>query len=122
MEEARCSRDNGTEGTSRYGSTSKSELEALAVSAIRDHRALLAADQVVYEEWSRASEDLSTSSAVLQTLQDEYLARQKKSEAQQAELSEILDALGFVPDVRFNDGDQGSDEAPIFGNRVEVSN
>ncbi|MDT4851899.1 putative transcriptional repressor TraM [compost metagenome] len=122
MEKAGSSKNKGAERTSRYGSIGKAELERLAVSAIREHRALLAADQAVYEEWLRATDDPSISCAVLQTLQNEYLARQKKSEAQQAELSEILDALGFVPDVRFDDGDQGSDEAPIFGNRVEVSN
>ncbi|MCA1370252.1 transcriptional repressor TraM [Bradyrhizobium sp. BRP14] len=87
----------------RYVSMQKSELEALAVSAIREHRRLLAADQAVYEEWSRANDDPSISSSVLQTLQDEYIARQKISEAQQEELSEILDALGFIPVVPFED-------------------
>ncbi|MBK5570821.1 transcriptional repressor TraM [Ensifer sp. SSB1] len=122
MEDAEFSKDKGADGTSRYGSMGMAELEMLAVSAIREHRVLLAADQAVYEEWLHASDDPSISSAVLQTLQDEYLARQKKSEAQQAELSEILDALGFVPDVRFDDDEQASDEVPIFGNGVEVSN
>jgi hypothetical protein len=32
-------------------------------------------------------------------LQQEYTARQKKSEAQQEELSEIIDALGYIPEV-----------------------
>lgn len=89
----------------RYRSMQKSELEALAVSTIRAHRQLLEADQAVYEEWLRANDDPSISSSVLQTLQDEYLARQKRSEAQQDELSDILDALGFVPDLPFEDGD-----------------
>ncbi|ARQ13587.1 transcriptional repressor TraM (plasmid) [Rhizobium etli] len=83
----------------RYDSMEKSELKALAVLAIREHRQLLAADQAVYEEWLRASDDPSITSSVFQTLQNEYLARQKRSGAQQEELSEILDALGFVPDV-----------------------
>ncbi|WVT77997.1 transcriptional repressor TraM (plasmid) [Sinorhizobium chiapasense] len=87
----------------RYRSMQKSELEALAVSAINEHRQLLEADQAVYEEWLRASEDPSISSNVLQTLQDEYVARQKTSGAQQEELLHILDALGFVPDVPFDD-------------------
>jgi TraR antiactivator len=86
----------------QYESIERSELEARAVSAIREHRRLLAADQVVYEEWLRASEDPSNTCSVLQTLQDEYLARHKRSEAQQEELSKILDALGFVPDVPFD--------------------
>ncbi len=88
-----------------YKSMQKSELEALAISAIHEHRQLLEADQTVYEEWLRASEDPSISSSVLQTLQNEYLARQKRSEAQQEELSDMLDALGFVPDVPFDNGD-----------------
>lgn len=87
----------------RYSAMNKSELEALAVSAVRKHRRLLAADQAVYEEWSRANDDPSISSSVLQTLQDEYIARQKISEAQQEELSEILDALGFIPVVPVED-------------------
>ncbi|QPB24813.1 transcriptional repressor TraM [Rhizobium sp. 007] len=87
------------ESESRYSSMQKSELEALAVSAIREHRRLLAADEAVYEEWNRGTADPSVSSAVLKSLQDEHLARQKKSEAQQEELSEIIDALGYVPDV-----------------------
>ncbi|PDT82251.1 transcriptional repressor TraM [Sinorhizobium sp. BJ1] len=94
----------GSEKQSRYDSMQKSELEALAVSAIAEHRRLLEADQTVYEEWLRASEDPSISGSVLQTLQNEYLKRQKRSEAQQEELSDMLDALGFVPDVRFDDG------------------
>ena len=121
-EEAGSSRGKEAERASRYGSISKSELERLAVSAIREHRAHLAADQAVYEEWLRATDDPSISSAVLQTLQDEFLARQKKSAAQQEGLSEILDALGFLPDVPIGDGDQRSDEAPILRNRDEVSN
>lgn len=97
--------DGKTGEANRYGSMPKSELEALAVSAIRDHRRLLAADQAVYDEWSRSSDDPSIPSSVLQTLQDEYIARQKRSETQQEELSEILDALGNVPDVPLENGE-----------------
>ncbi len=91
--------DENTGGGCRYRSMQKSELEALAVSAIREHRQLIESDQAVYEEWLRASDDPSISGSVLQTLQDEYIARQKKSEAQQEEVAEILNALGHVPDV-----------------------
>ncbi|APO77282.1 transcriptional repressor TraM (plasmid) [Rhizobium etli 8C-3] len=90
---------------SRCSSMQKSELEALAVAAILEHRRLLAADEAVYKEWTRATAVPSTSSDVLKSLQDEYLARQKKSEAQQEELSEIIDALGYVPDVAL-DGEE----------------
>ncbi|AVH45671.1 transcriptional repressor TraM [Agrobacterium tumefaciens] len=90
---------------SRYSSMQKSELEALAVAAILEHRQLLAADEAVYEEWTRASADPSVSGAVLKSLQDEYVARQKKSEAQQEVLSEIIDALGYVPEV-VSDGEE----------------
>lgn len=81
------------------GSMEKSELEALAIAAIKEHRRLIVADEAVYEEWTRASSDPTVSSAILETLQREYTARQQKSEAQQEELSEIIDALGYVPDV-----------------------
>lgn len=97
--------DEKTGRESRYRSMRKSELEALAVSAIREHRRLLGADQSVYDEWLRASDDPSISSSVLQRLQDEYLARQKRSRIQQEELADILDALGFVPNVPFDDLD-----------------
>ncbi|MBB3918005.1 transcriptional regulator [Rhizobium anhuiense] len=86
-------------GSSRHSSMEESELEVLAVAAIREHRHLIAADEAVYEEWTRASADPSVSAAVLKSLQDEYVARQKKSEAQQELLSEIIDALGYVPKV-----------------------
>jgi len=89
----------GGGGESSYTAVPKAELEALAIAAIREHRRLLAADEVVYEEWTRANEDPSTAVSVLKSLQDEYLARQKKSEAQQRELSEMIDALGYVPEV-----------------------
>lgn len=86
-------------GESRYRSMQELELEALAVSAILEHRRLLVADEAVYEEWTRATADPSVCSDVLAGLQDEYLARQKRSEAQQQELSEIIDVLGYVPEV-----------------------
>jgi len=100
MKDASSSVADETNGRqSRYRSMRKSDLKALAVSAIREHRRLLAADQAVYDEWAHASDDPSISGSVLQALQNEYIARQKKSENQQEELSGILDALGYVPDV-----------------------
>ncbi|WEX91407.1 transcriptional repressor TraM (plasmid) [Sinorhizobium garamanticum] len=95
--------DESNEKEARYSVMTRSDLEALAVSAICEHRRLLEVDQAVYEEWLRANDDPSISSSELQTLQDEYIARQKISEAQQEELSEILDALGFIPVVPFKD-------------------
>ncbi|OWO91532.1 transcriptional regulator [Rhizobium esperanzae] len=85
------------EGASRYSSLTKTELEALAVSALLKHRSMLGADEAVYEEWLSASRDPTVSSDVLQTLQDEYFLRQKKAQDQQEELSEIIDALGYIP-------------------------
>ncbi len=80
-----------------YRSMDRSRLADLAVAAIREHRARLSADQEVYDDWLRASEDASVSADVKKTLQGEYLVRQEKSEAQQSKLSDIIDALGFVP-------------------------
>jgi len=96
-----------TDRKSRFSSMQQSELEALAVSAILEHRRLIAADEAVYQEWTRATEDPSISADVLKSLQEEYVARQRKSEVQQEELSEIIDALGYVPEVpldNMNDG------------------
>ncbi|MCZ4093409.1 transcriptional repressor TraM [Sinorhizobium psoraleae] len=95
--------DEREEKGTLYSSMQKSELEALAISAILEHRRLLAADEAVYEEWTRANDDRSVSTAVLGCLQDEYLERQKKSEAQQEVLSQIIDALGYIPDVPVGD-------------------
>ncbi|TAU66351.1 transcriptional repressor TraM [Rhizobium ruizarguesonis] len=92
-------------GSSRYRSMQESELEVLAVAAIHEHRHLIAADEAVYEEWTRASADPSVSAGVLKSLQHEYVARQKKSEAQQEKLSEIIDALGYVPQVSLDGGE-----------------
>lgn len=91
------------ERDSRFCSMPKEELEELAVSAIHEHRRLLAADEAVYQEWTRASGDPAFSNDVLANLQEEYIARQKKSEAQQEELSQIIDALGYIPDVPSDD-------------------
>ena len=101
MNDQSSSDTNGdrNESKPRYSSMQKPELEALAVSAIQEHRRLLTADEAVYEEWTRAAADPSVPAAVLKSLQDEYVARQKKSEAQQEVLSEIIDALGYVPEV-----------------------
>ncbi|MCW1410722.1 MULTISPECIES: transcriptional repressor TraM [Rhizobium] len=103
MKDAGSSEGHEDQRKPQYDLMDKTELEALAVSAIREHRRLLAADQVVYEEWVRASDDPSTASSVLQTLQDEHVARHRRSEVQQEVLSDILDALGFVPEVPLED-------------------
>ncbi|MGN6773674.1 transcriptional repressor TraM [Rhizobium sp.] len=103
MNDADASETEKNERDSRFCSIPKEALEGLAVSAIHEHRRLLAADEAVYEEWTRASGDPSVSSDVLANLQDEYIARQKKSEAQQEELSQIIDALGYIPDVPLDD-------------------
>ncbi|KAA1183888.1 transcriptional regulator [Rhizobium tropici] len=95
--------DEQAVSASRYRSMQESELEALAVSTILEHRRLLVADEAVYDEWTRATADPSVSRDVLASLQDEYLARQKTSEAQQQELSEIIDILGYVPEVPLDD-------------------
>lgn len=103
MNDAETSETERSERNSRFCSMPKEALAELAVSAIHEHRRLLAADEAVYEEWIRASGDPSVSSDVLANLQDEYIARQKKSEAQQEELSQIIDALGYIPDVPSDD-------------------
>jgi hypothetical protein len=102
MEVVETSNGESSERKPRYDLIDKSELEALAVSAIREHRQLLEADQAVYDEWSCASNDSSVPPSVLQILQNEYIARQKRSAIQQETLSEIIDALGYIPDVPLN--------------------
>ena len=101
--------DDAHDGPLRYGSMPKSELEALTIAAIHEHRRLLAADEVVYDEWTCSNDDPTVTACVLRSLQDEYRARQKKSKTQQRELSEIIDALGYVPAVPV-DGDEAGSE------------
>ncbi|CCM79641.1 transcriptional repressor TraM [Rhizobium mesoamericanum] len=103
MQDAGSSQAEGDQRKSRYALMDKVELEALTVSAIREHRRLLEADQAVYDEWMRASEDSSIANSVLESLQEEHFARQKRAAAQQDELSDMLDALGFVPAVPVDD-------------------
>ncbi|MBY3211815.1 transcriptional repressor TraM [Rhizobium laguerreae] len=97
--------DEEEERESRFSSMQQSELEALAVSAILEHRRLIAADEAVYEEWTQATSDPSISGAVLKSLQEEYVARQEKLEAKQEELSEIIDVLGYVPELLLDSDD-----------------
>lgn len=87
----------------QYRTTAKHNLEALAVSAIKQHRQLFQSDQAVYEEWQRASEATDVPTAVVQSLQIEYLRRRGKTAAQQQLLSDLLDVLGYVPELP--DGD-----------------
>lgn len=97
------SEQNRSETSSHFETMDRSELEAMAVSAILEHRQLLAADQLVYEEWTRAESDPSVSGSIRQALKNEYMARQAKSALQQQTLSDIVDALGFIPAVDRDD-------------------
>jgi hypothetical protein len=83
----------------QYSTTAKVDLEALAVSAILEHRRLFESDQSVYEEWERSVSDPNTAPAVAQSLQDEYTRRRAKTAEQQELLSDLIDVLGYVPDV-----------------------
>jgi hypothetical protein len=83
----------------RYSKTAKDDLERLTVSAIKEHRRLFESDQTVYDEWERVSDEPTASPAVVQSLQEEYLRRRTKTAAQQELLADLIDALGYVPDV-----------------------
>ncbi len=97
------SQQNRSETRARFETMDKSELEAMAVSAILEHRQLLASDHLVYEEWTRAESDPSVSGSIRQALKNEHIARQARSALQQQRLSDILDALGFIPAVDRDD-------------------
>ncbi len=75
------------------------ELERRVVLAILEHRQHVESDEAVFEEWERASEDSQATPAILQSLQEEYLRRRAKTAAQQKLLANLIDALGYVPDV-----------------------
>lgn len=90
----------------------RASLEAIAVEKIREHRRQIESDQQVYDEWVRASEDTTVSAMVLQTMQDEYLARQQKADELQEELSELIDTLGYVPQVPEDEQDLAVSKDP----------
>lgn len=83
----------------RYSKTAKDDLELLTVSAIKEHRRLFESDQTVYDEWERVSDEPTESPSVVQSLQAEYLRRRTKTAAQQELLADLIDALGYIPDV-----------------------
>lgn len=83
----------------RYSTTPKNDLELLTVSAIKEHRRLFESDQTVYDEWERVSDEPTASPFVVQSLQEEYLRRRTKTAAQQELLADLIDALGYIPDV-----------------------
>ena len=89
----------GADCGNKYEQMPRSEVEALVIKAIREHRRLLAADELVYEEWTRTEGNPVAPQSVVQALQGEYLLRQAKSRAHQHQLSKMLDALGYVPHV-----------------------
>ncbi|MFN7027686.1 MAG: transcriptional repressor TraM [Pseudorhizobium sp.] len=91
--------DVGAGSGNKYEQMPKNELEALVIKAIREHRRLLAADELVYEEWTTTEGNPIAPQSVVQALQGEHLLRQAKSRAQQHQLSQMLDALGYVPHV-----------------------
>ncbi|MCV9966929.1 transcriptional repressor TraM [Pararhizobium sp. BT-229] len=82
-----------------YASMDKVELEALAIEAIKEHRRLFETDQHIYDEWEKVEADPCSPHAVIQALEEQYLARQKRTALQQEELSDVLNALGFIPSV-----------------------
>lgn len=90
----------------------RASLEAITVEKIREHRRQIESDQQVYDEWVRASEDTTVSAMVLQTMQDEYLARQQKADELQEELSELIDTLGYVPHVPEDEQDLAVSKDP----------
>jgi hypothetical protein len=93
------STDVGDVSGSPDASTNASDLESATILAIKEHRRAIEADQAVYDEWDRAASDPNSPASLVQSLQNEYIARQEKSQAQQCKLAELIDALGYVPHV-----------------------
>lgn len=83
----------------RFSKTAKDDLERLTVSAIKEHRRLFESDQTVYDEWERVSDEPTASPSVVQSLQEEFLRRRTKTAAQQELLADLIDALGYIPDI-----------------------
>jgi TraR antiactivator len=82
-----------------YTALDKADLEAEAVAAIRQLRLLTATAQVLYDDWLRAEEDPTSSKSVLRQMQEDYLRRQRGLCDKQNAVSELIDALGYVPEI-----------------------
>jgi hypothetical protein len=97
--------DLGEPSRSQYALMNKQDLESAIILAIREHRRAIEADQAVYEEWDRTASDPNSPASLVQSLQNEYMARQEKLLAQQCRLAELIDALGYVPHVGADEKD-----------------
>lgn len=87
------------EMASRLKSLPRDELESETIEAIREHRRLLAADEVVYQEWQQAIADAKLPLDQIESMKEDCLRRRHRTLEQQALLSFMLDLLGFTPRV-----------------------
>jgi TraR antiactivator len=85
---------------SAYSALEKAELEAQAIVAVKQLRLLVATAQILYEQWVEAEEDPTSPATVIRAMQADYLERQRGLADKQNDVSEMLEALGYVPDIR----------------------
>lgn len=83
----------------RLARLTKKALEKEVIEAIRNHRLLVDADEIIYAEWVAAAEDPMTPAQVMISMQKEYLVRQRRTLKQQMALIDMIDLLGYQPIV-----------------------
>ena len=112
MKEIETQEDSsGGNDCARLATLTTAELEPIVIEAMREHRRLMESDQVVYDEWERSKLDCSVPFAQVVSLEAECLARRKKTLAQQNQLADLLDILGYIPKVPTEcPGDSGRDD------------
>jgi hypothetical protein len=87
----------------RLAAMDRAELEGLTIEAIKAHRRTAESDQLLFDDWLKTAEDSTTPVHVRQALQDQYFHRQKKTGEQVDLLGDMIEALGYVPDVPDDD-------------------
>jgi hypothetical protein len=83
----------------RFAAMTEADLKALIIEAIQDQRRTLLADEAIYDEWTAAADDPTTSDSHLRSLQTTYLRREDEAASKQHELAAMISLLGYVPTV-----------------------
>lgn len=98
METGTVSKIDG-EQRARLEGLSRDQLECLAIQAIREHRRLVAADEIVYHEWQQAAAETKLQADHIERMKIDCVRRRQRTLAHQSNLAFMLDLLGYMPDV-----------------------
>lgn len=85
--------------------TRRAELERLAIAAIREHRELIAAAEAADEALHPGEGEPDLSPECRASLEEVCLKRRLRMSVQQHVLNNLINQLGFIPDVPSNGAD-----------------